>query len=70
MAKNKMSSDYPMFGFRTFDSKHKDKLDKLVNRLFNLMKKHSNKPIKKNHVIDEALQYGLEKKIEEYEKKS
>jgi CO dehydrogenase/acetyl-CoA synthase alpha subunit len=70
MGNNKKPSDYPMFAFRTFSVKHKNRLDGLVKDLVRLYRKDADRPIKKKEVIAEALEHGLEAKIKEKSKKS
>ncbi len=70
MAKKLMNpSDYPMFGFRCFNSDHKARLDALVDKLLKARGRGSDRAIKKNEVIAEALEFGLEAKIKEALKK-
>lgn len=70
MAKKKDPSDYPMFAFRTYSEDHKSRLDTLVDRLLGLYQKTADRPVKKNEVIAEALEHGLQAKIKEKLKKS
>jgi hypothetical protein len=70
MSKKKEPSDYPMFAFRTHNKAHKERLDALVDKLVDLYSKASDRPIKKNEVIAEALEHGLESKITDKKRKS
>lgn len=71
MAKKLMKpEDYPMFAFRAFNDEHKASLDALVEKLLKIRQRGSERAIKKNEVIAEALAFGLEAKIKEALKKS
>ncbi len=70
MGKKKDPSDYPMFAFRTYSEGHKTRLDDLVKKLMRLRSKGTDRPAKKNEVIAEALECGLEAMLKETIKKS
>lgn len=68
--KKKTPSDYPTFGFRV-SKENKDKLNKLIakaEKLINATKTCDDYVVRKNDVIVEALEIGLERLIKKYKK--